>query len=373
MAAGSALIIGRRFSNKTFWPDVRQYGATIIQHIGETCRYLLAAPPQFDPSTGANLDRAHKVRIAFGNGLRPDVWERFKERFGIETIAEFYAATEAPAALWNLSSNAFSSGAVGRFGALFVMLSKTILTLVAIDWDTETPRRDPKNSNFCIPVQKNEPGELIFKLDSADTKARFQGYYGNQKATEGKILRDVFVKGDAYFRSGDVMRLDSEGRWWFCDRIGDTFRWKSENVSTTEVSEALGNHPHIHDANVYGVELPHHDGRIGCAAVLFDSAHIDRLLQHDDSASAAAVQDLLNDVATHANSKLPRYAVPGFLRVVREVVATGNNKQQKAGLRKEGVDPSKMGADLLFWLRDGKYVPFGEKEWRELNGGAVKL
>ena len=356
---GSALVIGRKFSASTFWDEVRRNDATIIQYVGETCRYLLGVPPRIDSTTSANLDRVHNVRMAFGNGLRPDVWERFKERFGVETICEFYGQTEGTIGLSNLSRNKDSSGAVGRTGYLGSAFLGMTLAVVEVDWVTESPIRDPNNSNFCIRAKANSPGEFIAKIDPKNVKMTFQGYHNNPAATESKIIRDVFVKGDAYVRSGDLMRRDLEGRWWFCDRIGDNYRWKSENVSTTEVSEALGSHPNILEANVYGVEVPHHDGRIGCAAVALENS------EPNDA--------MMEDVARHAKANLPPYAVPGFLRLVGQMAATGNLKQQKTGLRKEGVHPASVGEDRLFWLRDDKYVPFTEKEWIELNAGKARL
>ena len=364
LMTGSALVLGRRFSTKTFWQDVRQHDATWIQYVGETCRYLLAAPPQFDPVTGENLDQKHNVRVAFGNGLRPDVWDRFKARFGIESIGEFYGATESPLALWNFSSNSWSSGAIARNGPLTSFLLSKQVAIVEVDWSTETPLRNPSNKNFCNAVPTGQPGELLMRIDALDPKISFQGYYGNEKATQGKILRDVFVKGDAFFRSGDVVRWDKEGRWWFLDRIGDTFRWRSENVSTTEVAEALGTYPGIVETNVYGVQIPHHDGRAGCAALQLEPAAV----------SGKGIQLYVEDVAKHATKRLPKYAVPLFLRLVKEMDRTGTNKQTKAVLRDQGVDPGKMGeGESLWWLNNGVYVPFGQKEWAELNGGGVKL
>lgn len=347
-------MIGHKFSTKTFWSDVRSHNATMIQYVGETCRYLLAAPPQKDPVTGENLDRKHNVRIAFGNGMRPDVWNRFKERFGIETIGEFYGATEAPSASWNLSSNDYAAGAIGRSGTLASLLLGFRTSIVQVDWETEQPLRSGPN-DFCTQVPRGEPGELLMKVDAAEIEKKYQGYYNNQTATESKLMRDVLVKGDAYFRTGDVLRWDEEGRWWFMDRIGDTFRWKSENVSTAEVSEALGTHPAVNEANVYGVEIPHHDGRAGCAAVL---------LERDVD------QKLLDGVAAHVKSRLPKYAVPIFLRVTKQMASTGNNKQQKHLLRTQGVEP---GDDKIFWLRDGTYLEMGDKEREELRAGRVKL
>ncbi|KFX90132.1 hypothetical protein O988_08329 [Pseudogymnoascus sp. VKM F-3808] len=358
LGSGAAVCIGRKFSTKLFWPEVRASKATIIQYVGETCRYLLAAPPQIDPATGANLDIQNNVRIAFGNGLRPDVWNAFKERFGIETIAEFYAATEGTGGSWNLSRNDFTLGAIGKVG----FLNRTFLggqsAIVAVDWEKEEPYRDPK-TGFARKVAPNEPGELLLTLDAADIEKGFQGYFNNKKATSGKILRSVLVKDDAYFRTGDVIRKDSEGRSYFVDRIGDTFRWKSENVSTNEVSEVMGYHAAVHEANVYGVELPHHDGRAGCAAVIL---------------AEPPSEQLMKSLAEHVKA-LPKFAVPLFLRVTDGGgPITGTNKQQKHTLRAEGVSPEKVvGSDQIYWLKNGTYTPFTKADWEELNGGRVKL
>lgn len=293
------------------------------------------------------------------------MWPRFKERFGIETIQEFYAATEGPAAMWNKSRNSFTQGAVGSNGALATIVVGAKAKVVVLDFESNTVIRDPK-TGLCIPVKPGEPGELVYKLDEKDIESQFQGYYGNNKATSSKILRDVFVKGDAYFSTGDVMRKDSEGRWYFCDRIGDTFRWKSENVSTAEVSEVLGKISSISEANVYGVEIPGHDGRAGCAA----------LTLNDDMPSVD--EKVLQELSKHAFAGLPRYAIPLFLRVMRAETSaanrTGTNKQQKHNLRNEGVNPGVVG-DELYWLPPGTrdYKRFGGEEWKALGAGTVKL
>ena len=360
LVAGCTFIVGHRFSNRTFWSEVRDSKATVIQYVGETLRYLLTAPPQRDPVTGEDLDKKNNVRLAFGNGLRQDVWKRFQDRFGIEEIAEFYSATEANSASWNLSRNDFSLGAIGRNGPLVSAVLRRKAAVVQLDWETEEPFRDPGNHNLCAAVPSGEPGELLFKLDPAGIQRGFQGYFNNTKATQSKIMRDVLEKGDAYFRTGDVIRWDKEGRWWFCDRVGDTFRWKSENVSTAEVSEALGTHPAILEANVYGVELPHHEGRAGCATVMVEGEVDPKTLE---------------GVAAHVKGKLPKYAVPLFLRVTKEIQATGNNKQQKHVLRSQGAEPGKVAGsgDRMFWLQGGTYVSFDEEEWKTLEAGRVKL
>ncbi|KAI8964646.1 acetyl-CoA synthetase-like protein [Daldinia sp. FL1419] len=351
--------IGKKFSTKTFWKEARQHKATMIQYVGETCRYLLAAPPQIDPSTGENIDKKHNIRIAFGNGLRPDIWEKFRDRFNIESIAEFYAATEGNLATWNLSRNDFAAGAIGRFGVLYRQVVKHISVIVQQDIDTDSPWRDPK-TGLCRQVNRGEAGELLMALP-ADTENDFQGYFNNREATEKKILRNVLKKGDSYFRTGDLVSLDSEGRMFFHDRLGDTFRWKSENVATTEVSEALGTHPAVQEANVYGVQLPNHDGRAGCAALMLTQE------RPDDA--------LLRSLAEHARSKLPKYAVPVFLRIGKGIAAavTGTNKQQKHGLREQGVNPALVDDDEIFWLKNGTYVKFDKNDWDRLNNGQAKL
>lgn len=360
--SGSTIALGKRFSTKAFWADVRASKATGIQYVGETLRYLLAAPPQRDPTTGADLDKMHNVKLAFGNGLRPDIWNRFKTRFGIETIVEFYAATEATLATFNVSRNDLSLGAIGRTGALMELLFRNSAHVVQLDWETDTPVRDPK-TGFCIKVPKGELGELLFTIPADQLEKRFRGYYNNPKATKAKVLRDVFTKGDAWFRTGDVVRSEN-GMTYFSDRIGDTFRWKSENVATSEVSEAVGRHSAVREANVYGVELPHHDGRAGCVTINLDGG---------------ATPTTLSSLAEHSRKNLPKYAVPLFLRVVTEELGqgsqmTGTNKQQKHNLRKAGVKPGAIddGAKV-FWLKGDTYVPFGEKEWKLLEAGQVKL
>ncbi|CAM1508605.1 Fc.00g054530.m01.CDS01 [Cosmosporella sp. VM-42] len=359
LLAGSTQAIGRKFSTKSFWAEVRDSEATTIQYVGETLRYLLAAPPQHDPLTGECLDKQHKVQIAFGNGLRPDIWNEFKDRFGIEAICEFYAATEGTFGTWNLCKNDFTAGAIGRNGWLYNVLVGINVALVKVDFDTDLPWRDPKTGR-CKKVKNGDPGEMLFRLPSGDPFSRFQGYYNNKEATAAKVMRDVFSKGDAWFRTGDVGRWDNEGRVFFHDRIGDTFRWKSENVSTAEVSHAVCMHPSVKEANVYGVALPHHDGRAGCAAIFLASA---------------PTKEVMRSLAGHVKENLPKFAQPIFLRVMSKMGGgqiTGTNKQQKHALREIGADPSK-GEGTVFWLKGNQYVEFRNEDWKELDGGQVKL
>lgn len=359
MGAGT-MIIARKFSASNFWDEAVLTKATVIQYVGETLRYLLATPPRPDDRT------RHNVRLAFGNGLRKDVWDRFRGRFGVEAIAEFYGATEGTGGTMNFSRNGFSAGAIGSSGAMLSLLYKQMMTLVKVDWETEEPWRDPK-TGLCMKVPDGSPGELLVKLDENDIGAKFQGYHGNPEATKKKVLRDGVKKGDAWFRTGDVVIRDTEGRMWFSDRIGDTFRWKSENVSTAQVGEVLGHHPKVVEANVYGVSIPGHEGRAGCAAIMVEEDCID--------ASGELKADVRESLATWCTNSLPKYAVPVFLRVVKGMAATGTNKQQKPKLRQEGVSPDKMGVDHVYWLRPGSstYESFGQSGWGQLGSGKVKL
>jgi acyl-CoA synthetase (AMP-forming)/AMP-acid ligase II len=352
---GCTYVMSPRFSPRTFMRQATATDATVMQYIGEMCRYLTVSPP-------TPYDRAHKLRIAFGNGLRQDVWQPFKDRFGLDTIIELYGATEGIGATVNVSRNDFSRGAIGRTSLISGMINNIGQALLKFDHEADEPLRDP-TTGLCSRSAYNEPGEFVAKLDPKAIKDKFLGYLGNEKATNSKILRDVFQKGDAWYRTGDLLRQDREGRLWFVDRIGDTYRWKGENVSTAEVSEALGSHPAVREANVYGVTLPSHDGRAGCAALLLrDGQTLDDSLKHS--------------LAAHARKQLPKYAVPLFLRMVKgELEITGTVKQTKVQLRNEGVDPEMVGEDEVMWLPgSGKgYEPFGKKEWQALVGGQAKL
>ncbi|KAF2007161.1 acetyl-CoA synthetase-like protein [Amniculicola lignicola CBS 123094] len=360
LQGGSTICLSKKFSHKTFWPEIRASKATIIHYVGETLRYILTAPK-------SPLDKDHNVHIAFGNGLRPDVWNTFKDRFGVSTICEFYAATEAPSGMWNRSTNSFSAGAIGRNGTMAMAIMGSMLALVRIDPESEAGSllRD-STTGLCQVADWNEPGELLFKLDPNDIKAKFQGYYGNEQATTSKVVRDVKKKGDAYFRTGDLMRWDKEGRWWFVDRLGDTFRWKAENTSTQEVSDAMGHFDAIEEANVYGVLVPRHDGRAGCAAAVFKNT--------GDAGKLPSAQ-MLKKLAEHLHKELPAFAVPLFLRVTKSILTTGTNKQQKAHLQKDGIDVKMVeeSGDVLYWLRGGTYERFGMNDLHKIRSGQVKL
>jgi acyl-CoA synthetase (AMP-forming)/AMP-acid ligase II len=300
--------------------------------------------------------------MMYGNGLRPDVWVSFRDRFGIREICEMFGSTEGVIVMINSVKGDFLANAVGHHGAILRHKHDNLYIPIAIDHDTGEPVRDPA-TGFCSRVPYSTGGEIIVAIPN---RQAFVGYYKNQQATEKRFLTDVFEKGDLYYRCGDALRRDDEGRWFFQDRLGDTFRWRSENVSTAEVSEVLGRVPGVIDANVYGVSVPHHDGRAGCAALLLEES----VMQQMETDGFRALLD-------HARRDLPNYAVPVFLRIVSEPRMNHTHKQSKTGLRDEGVDPEKVGMseteDRIYVLRGEQYVKFERRDWEDLVGGRARL
>ncbi|CAG8302074.1 unnamed protein product [Penicillium salamii] len=357
LVMGVSIAIAPKFSVSKFWDDIRDSESTLFVYVGETARYLLAPP-------SSPQDRNHKVRCMYGNGLRPDIWEKFRDRFGVNEVGEFFNSTEGIFGLFNYNCGPFTSGSVGHHGLIMRGVLHNVFIPVAIDPESGDVLRDPK-TGFATRASYEEGGEIIVNVPG---KEAFQGYWRNDEATNKKFLKDVFKKGDLYYRSGDALRRQSDGRWYFLDRLGDTFRWKSENVATAEVSEIVGQFPGITEANVYGVRLPNHEGRAGCAAIQISP---DARQAFDYSALAKFVR-----------SKLPRYAVPLFLRVVENPTHIHNHKQNKVPLREEGVDISLVGTkapegkdDHFLWIAPGDdtYSPYGQKEWDRLSSGGARL
>jgi fatty-acyl-CoA synthase len=323
LVGGGAVVLRERFSASRFWDDVVRWDCTLFQYIGELCRYLVAAPPH-------SLERGHRLRLACGNGLRGDIWETFQNRFEIPRIVEFYAATESSFSLYNCEGKPGSIGRIPPF-----LAHRFPVAIVKTDLDTgETPRG---TDGFCIRCAADDVGEAIGKL--ADSSGRFEGYT-DVAASERKILRDVFEIGDAWYRTGDLMRKDQAGYFYFIDRLGDTFRWKGENVATSEVNDAIRDCPGVIDASTYGVTVPGADGRAGMAALVVDQSFD------------------LGIFAKHLSRRLPVYALPVFVRFCQALDATETFKQKKQQLIREGFDPSVVG-DPLF-RRDsasGDYRP----------------
>lgn len=355
--AGSTVVLSRKFSHKTFWPEVHASKAEIVQYVGELARYLLNAP--LSP-----LDKQHSVRMVWGNGIRPDVWEAFRQRFGVTTINEIYGATDGHSTTWNANNGGFGCNAIAVRGPVWRMLNGAGEARVLIDVDTEEVIRKP--NGLAVKCRIGEVGETIHKVDPTMEEIAFTRYYKNKAAEDKKKLRDVFEKGDLWFRSGDLMREDSDGCLYFVDRLGDTFRWKSENVSTNEVGETLGLFHQIAEANVYGVQVPHTDGRAGCAAIT-------------PAQGSTPEQFDVEGLARHALSNLPRYAVPVFIRLVPEMDLTATMKLQKGRVKTEGVDLTKIRdsspEDVMYWMPPGQnnYLPYGKTDWEKIQAGNVKL
>ena len=307
LAQGATVFLRRRFSASRFWPEARRYSVTACQYVGEMCRYLLNQPP----SPG---DRDHRLRVMMGAGLSPGLWPAFQERFGIARILEGWSSTEANTSLINVD------GRVGSCGRI-PFKERHNARLIRYEAETETHPRG--SDGRCIECEPGEVGELIgMILDLPDSGAgRFEGYTSD-KETERKILRDVFQPGDRWYRSGDLLRRDEEDYFYFVDRVGDTFRWKSENVSTQEVADALSGFPGLEIANVYGVAVEGAEGRAGMAAlVLRDPA-------------------LFDGPAFYAftTEHLPPYAAPLYVRLVAEADMTSTFKLRKIDLQREGYD-----------------------------------
>ena len=340
LTAGGAIIIRRKFSTHEFWDDCYRYRATFFQYIGELCRYLLNAPPSAH-------ERDHMIRAITGNGLRPEIWPVFQKRFAIPKIVEFYGATEGNVSMLNYSGKI---GAVGRVP--HYMRSIVTTRIVRFDIDRETPVRGA--DGLCIECAPGEVGEAIGKITSEPGKT-FDGYT-KASDTEKKILHDVFEKGDAWFRTGDLMRIDAQGYYYFVDRIGDTFRWKGENVATSEVSEALGVIPGIKETNVYGVAVPGMDGRAGMAALV------------------AGPEFDVSTLAARLANNLPVYARPVFLRLTPEMEVTGTFKQRKVELVQEGFDPAGI-PEPIYWLDPATqaYERLDAARYADIASGRVKL
>lgn len=328
LLVGGSVVIREKFRASSFWDDVAATDSTMIEYIGELCRYLIHTPV----SEG---EKRHKVRLACGNGMRPDVWPTFVERFRIPRVLEWYAATEGNVALFNFDG---AEGAVGRIP--FYMKRKFPTKVVRFDMEAGEPLRGPDGR--CVECAPGEVGEIIGRIlnDPSKPSMRFEGY-ADPEATRRKILADAFEPGDRWFRTGDLMRQDEQGYFYFVDRIGDTFRWKGENVATSEVAEAISVFPGVRDVNVYGVRVPGYDGRAGMALIAPGEGGVDLAGLHE-----------------HVRRSLPHYARPVFLRLAPEVEVTGTLKQRKVDLVEEGADPSRVRDPLYFaHPTEGRYVP----------------
>jgi len=343
LIGGGSVVLRRRFSAREFWSDVVEEGCTLFQYIGELCRYLVNTPHQ-------PLETRHYLRLCCGNGLRPDVWKQFKTRFGIPRVLEYYASTEGNFSLYNCEGR---EGAIGRIPPF--LRHRVPVALVRYDVSTGAPLRD--ESGRCARCEPGEAGEAIGQILEADGRAtsRFEGY-ADAEASAKKILRDVFASGDAWYRTGDLMRRDAQGYFYFVDRIGDTFRWKGENVSSAEVAGEILSCANVQEAVVYGVSVPGSDGRAGMAA-LVTGAEFD-----------------LGKFRQEVGARLPEYARPVFLRILTAIEATGTFKPKTQELAAQAYDPSLMSDALYFDDRSRQaYVPLDVELFAKLQAGALRL
>lgn len=349
IAVGSVLTVGGsafirdKFSRSQFWVDIVREECTLFQYIGELCRYLL-----FNPES--DLEKKHKIRLICGNGLRPDIWADFRDRFGINNILEFYGATEGNSIMFNFDSR---EGSVGRIPKWAEKRFST--KVIRFDVESEEPLRDA--NGFMIEAAAGEIGEVISEAVNDPTRPanRFDGY-SDKAATEKKLYRDVFRKGDAWFRTGDLMKKDAKGYFFFIDRIGDTFRWKGENIATSEVAETISASAPVREVAVYGVAIPGHDGRAGMAAIVAD-----------DGFDPQKLSDALK-------TRLPIYARPLFYRLMDSLVTTSTFKIKKFDLVKGGFNPAELEDQVYFAdPATGEVKKIDMALYGELIGGKIRL
>uniref|UniRef100_A0A9J8CJG4 long-chain-fatty-acid--CoA ligase n=1 Tax=Cyprinus carpio carpio TaxID=630221 RepID=A0A9J8CJG4_CYPCA len=339
--SGSTIILRRKFSASQFWDECRAHNVTVIQYIGEVLRYLCNTPQRAS-------DKEHAVRLAVGNGLRSDVWREFLKRFGRIQVREFYASTEGNVGFVNYAGKI---GAVGRVS----FLHKKLFPYAIIQYDTEHDEPVRNSRGLCVEVPKGQTGLLVSKITEI---APFVGYAQNEQQTEKKRLRDVLKHGDVYFNSGDLLKIDHDNFIYFQDRVGDTFRWKGENVATTEVSDIISMLEFVEEANVYGVRVPGHEGRIGMAAVkVMDRMEFECKKTFD-----------------HVCRFLPVYARPRFIRIQSSMDVTATFKQLKLKLVEAGFNPS-MTTDRLYFLceRERTYVSLTPFIYQQILSHSIKL
>ena len=327
--SGATLALGKSFSASRFWDEVIRYGATAFIYIGEICGYLLNQPEK-------PTDRQHKVRVIAGNGLRPAIWDQFTSRFGIDRVCEFYAASEGNTAFVNILNMPKTAG-----------VCPTPVAFVEYDSETGDPLRDDKGRVRKVP--SGEPGLLLSKVSNFQP---FDGYTDSQ-ASEKKLVRNAFRDGDVWFNTGDLMRSQGFGHAAFTDRLGDTFRWKGENVATTQVEAAVAHDPNVEECTVFGVEVQGAGGRAGMAAIQLKEG-----TDFDGKALAKAVYELL-----------PGYAVPLFVRIVESLEYTSTFKSKKVDLRKQGYGPDVDDPIYVLSGRDEGYVEFYDSYPDEVRNG----
>lgn len=338
---GSTIVIRKKFSASGFFTDCQKYKCTIAQYIGEMCRYVLATP-----ESGA--DKAHSLRMIFGNGLRPQIWTQFVERFNIPKVCEFYGATEGNANIVNIDNTIGAIGFISR-----IIPSVYPISIIKADPVTGDPIRGA--NGLCQLCEPNEPGVFIGKILPGNPSRAFLGYV-DRKASDKKVVHDVFRKGDMAFLSGDLVIADERGNLYFKDRTGDTFRWKGENVSTSEVEAQVSNLAGYRDCVVYGVEIPNLEGRAGMAAILDPEGKVN-----------------LKALAEGLQNSLPSYARPLFIRLLQTVDMTGTYKLKKVDLQKEGFNPSTITDSIYYLTPRGGYEELTDEVYTKIQNNVVRF
>ena len=339
---GGTVVLRKKFSVEKFWEDCAKYNVTVITYIGELFRYLISAPKN-------EFEKQHNIRGMYGNGLRPDVWKVVQDRFGINNIIEFYGASEGNVSLTNVDSR---FGSIGRIPPY----AKNALPTKIVKFDVVNEKVVRNEDGFCIECEDDEAGEVIGLIPNEDKfSGKFEGYT-DKEATAKKILKDVFEKGDQWFSSGDLLKRDKDGYYFFVDRIGDTFRWKSENVATSEVSEAISTFAGVKEANVYGVLVPGEDGRAGMASIV------------------PGEEFSINGLYEHLSQHLPKYSIPVFIRISKEIEVTGTFKYKKTDLVKDGFDPSVV-KDQMYYAStsENDYIDLDANVFKKISDHELKL
>ncbi|KAJ3336735.1 Fatty-acid-CoA ligase FadD6 [Gonapodya sp. JEL0774] len=351
---GTTLIIPRRFSARNYFREAAEYKATVVQYIGEIARFVLATPP-------SPHDRHHRVRAAFGNGLRPEIWEDFKERFRIPVVMEFYGSTEGCIFMLNIQKGNEGIGSCGRHGP--EMRKCGDVKLVKYDDQAEKPVRG--SDGFLIEIGANVTGEIIAQLRPEPENPThynfFEGYYNDDELTKSRVLHDCFEKGDQWFRMGDLFRRDERGYYYFIDRVGDMFRFRTENISTLEVASSIQEFFYIKEAAVFGIPVKGVDGRVPMAIVTLRSTF-------DSDLAMELLGRFLLD-------RLPLYAVPRIVRIAERMDLTSTQKIRVVEWKKGGADPERVKAPL-YWLDleyAGTFVPMTKKDYRRIAEGKARL
>lgn len=341
LMTGGTHVIRRKFSARNFWKDVVTEEATLFAYIGEICRYLVKAPECIN-------EVQHNLRAGFGNGLAADVWGRFVDRFDVPQMLEMYASTEGNV---NMSNFDGKIGAMGRLPLWSPPKLRNSVKIIKVDEETGDPILN--KHGHCIVVKANETGEAI-GLIGTDVRQRFEGY-NDPEANKKKILNNAFKQGDAWFRTGDLMRQDRAGYFYFIDRTGDTLRWKGENVATTEVGNVIAQYPGVETANVYGVKVPGEEGRVGMASITL-SAQID-----------------WDGLRLHLQNNLPKHAIPRFIRQQKSANLTGTFKLAKVELVNQGFDPEKITDPLMYFdPANDHFEPITAQLHEKLVNGGVR-